>query len=389
MRRHRWFGLFLGMVFLLPSPAMAYDGRENPGKKGEGPGEVRLVFRDFEEISPYSPPSNFVLMDAGKGVWDFGRAGGEVTFLSKGGRIYIDRNGNGKADKGDGSPLEDYDTLEGSLVFRGRKVSYQVRVRIPGGSRRYFRLESRSVLFGRWGPYEMTFLDKDMDGRFFEFGIDRVLVRKGSKRGNEAGFLWSSGGFQPLSRVLRLGEGLFLVDAEEGEGRLKLHPYPGRTSILEVKAGGKRKPETALTLAAPSRDLYFRLAGQGRFVLPAFDYRIQDLRADFFEPLPKGSFSEGPIPIPSLVGKTWASQVKVDLRKGKVLLDPGPPYTLDFRAMIWGKGGNRLEISDVSLVSPTGLRFRASLYERKGNSSIKAFLRAGKDARFLAKLEYG
>lgn len=156
-----------------------------------------------------------------------------------------------------------------------------------------------------------------------------------------------------------------------------------------MKAGKKGNNQTELTLVEPGRDLYFHVDGPGRFVLPAFSYWVRDLRAVFFEPLPKGGFPDHPVLIPSLEGKSWASQVMLDLREGKAVLEPGPPYTLGFDALVWGKKGDRIEISDVYLVSPSGLKFQASLYDSKGSSKIKAYLRAGKKNRFLANLEYG
>ena len=223
------YGIFFSLLFGLgTSHPKSSGGERKSGKVCAGEGVVLLEFKKLKSRGGkgsgfYYPYYQFLPMTGGRALWDFGRAGGEVAFLLRR-RIYMDRNGNGKVDAPDGDPLNDRDLLEGSLRFRGKREAYKARIRLFGDGS-YFRLDPESALAGRRGPFEMVFLDANMDGRFFQFGIDRVLVRK--RRAPGADFRKSRGrgrlpvkisrpGFQPLSRVLRLGEDLFVIHPVQG-----------------------------------------------------------------------------------------------------------------------------------------------------------------------------
>ncbi len=369
--------------------AFGRDGADGPGRRG-GVLLLEVVQLGGAVASSYQTVS----LVGGKAVWDFGKISGEVTFLGKDGCIYLDRNGNGRVDPGDGKPLADGAVLKGSFEFRGKEYPYSVRFSSIGSE--YFALRSLTALRARWGSFLVYFLDNDMDGRFFRFGVDRVGVVKipgGGKRAGGVGRDFVSSMLylrsQPLSHVIRLGERLyFLLPRKEGEDP-RILPFPGRTVSLRVGGGKGDRAKMDLLLADPARDFYFRIPGPGTFPMPAGKYWIQDFSVSLSWKRKPGSSLRRP-DVSILRGPTWAGQIRVDLGKDSFFLDPGPPYRLDFDGIVWGKKGERLEISAVHLVSPSGLKLQAEVFERGGGrSTIKAYLRSGERRRFLSNLEYG
>ncbi len=389
---------FLFFLSFASFPFFSSGGACLCGEKPEkGPGVVPLKMVSLDDYPWIPTESRYLSLQSGKAVWDFGLAGGRVTFLSKGRKVYIDRNKNGKVDGPDGDPLEEETVLEGRVPFRGGSARYAVGLTLMGSMPPYILIEGKSALAGRWGKTLFVFLDRNLDGRFFQFGVDAFVAAPVGKQG-EKGRFRSSVSALPLSHVAVVEGKLYLLDCGEGGEDLKLYPYRGKTALLQVEGWKQTVAVVDLSIGDSRRDLYFDVRGPGSYLLPRGIYRIRGVGARFairpFRPGGKKS-SDNPYlrkPRPwsfSLYGLSTERQPSLDLSGEKAVLHAGPPLRLGFDAMAWGKEGNRLEISNVFLATPGGIEFRAEIFGKDDTQTIKAYVRAGGKKRFLSELEYG
>ncbi|HHI68090.1 MAG TPA: hypothetical protein ENJ97_02060, partial [Planctomycetes bacterium] len=159
-REASFFFLFPAAIHLFFAGG-ACPCREKPPK---GPVVVPLKMVDLADYPWIRTGPWYLELQSGKATWDFGPAGGRVTFLEKGGKVYIDRNRDGKVDKADGEPLREETILEGRVPFRGGSARYAVSLRLWDTHPPILLLEPKSALAGRWGKTLFLFLDRNLDG---------------------------------------------------------------------------------------------------------------------------------------------------------------------------------------------------------------------------------
>ncbi len=376
-------------------PAREGRGQPRQAEKARGFHEIPLEYKILIPPSFPTPLCRYVDLNSGKASWDFGRAGGEVRFLAKKDKVFLDRDGNGKVDPGTDRLLEGGEILEGSVTFHGKKVPYPVKFENFGTSGS-FRLRLLACVTGRWRRWRFYFFDRNMDGRFFQFGADQVSVLDEKRDKGWRKYSFPARPF-PLSRVLLLGGKLFKLVLQEGKGSLRLTPYPGKTAGIRVKGFRGREGFLDLVLADPERDFFFKINQTGVYRLPEGNYLVKRLDV----PFPQGGkagwgnsgragFARPGIPAWDffLQGYTLGRQAPVHAGGKEAVLNVGPPYQLDFHAQVRGKRRDRLEIRDVFLVSPSGLRFPADLQERGATRSILFYLRGDGKKTLLGDLHY-
>ncbi len=377
------FPFLLAAFAFLP----AREGRGQPGRPEEA-GDSHEIPLEYKILKPPcfpAPLCRYVDLKSGKATWDFGRAGGEVRFLAKKDKVYLDRDGNGKVDPGTDRLLAGGEILQGSLTFHGKKVPYPVQFE-NFGTEDWFRLRLLACVTARWGRWRFYFFDRNMDGRFFQFGVDQVSVLDEKRDKGWRRYSFPARPF-PLSRVILLGGRLFKLVPREGAGRLTLSPYAGKTAGIRVKGFHGREGFLDLVLADPERAFFFKINETGAYRLPEGNYLVERMSV----PYPQGEKAGNARPgLPAwdffLQGFTLRRQAPVHARGKKAVLHVGPPYKLDFHARVRGKRRDRLEILDVFLVSPSGFRFHADLQGRRASQSILVYLRGDGKKKLLGDL---
>lgn len=294
-------------------------------------------------------------LEAGKGAAGvpFAAADGRLRFQIKDETILLDRNLDGKLTSRDRPALGQGQRLTLDLDL-GQRVKYPLTVQWL--HREFASLTSSFALVGTWQGATLAVVDGDCDGRFTSPGSDGIVVlREGKPAGHPT----------PLGGLLAIGDRLVEARLDDDAGALLLAPYDGPVGRIAVTGAGE------LTL----------VHAQDRQVLP--------LAAGDSAPAVPGAWrvASGQLHLPGGGLLASAEGDALELAAGgELALALVAPGRLESDACRTGQG--QVEITDVWLTGPGGLRWQARVMGEVEAAPAILARGAGRSVA-LGKIEYG
>lgn len=240
----RWTGLVLA-----PFAGLA-------GLAAQDPVVAELKFKSQKKWSIALPQETWTNVQAGLAV---GPDGASFAAHRKGLGLAldVDTDGDGKLDKA-------VKGQKGFLLLRdqtadGAKFRYAARFRASGTT---YQFASAGFMVGRVAGESIRLIDQNNNGRYDEFGVDAMIVGKGSS----ASF---------LSKVVNLDGTLYEIEVEPDGSKVEIRPFQGESGTLNLARGYRSKGKLLSAVVEDDHGNSFQLASTSKGLLvPAGDYRL-------------------------------------------------------------------------------------------------------------------
>lgn len=357
------------------------------------PQRVPLVLTDAGDAARFGNLGHAFLQPEGIGPASipFATADGKLRVLKKEGGWLVDRNGDGKLDDTDLPLIAGAgDTCTVPLRLAGTVTPCTLRV--MHAQENWLYLTGSSTLDATVGGQRLRLVDRNLDGRFDEAGVDGVMQETPADQGPAQ--------VVPLTRIVRLGDRLMHIAVVEDGAALTCTPYDGPVAqvtaelVQAAKDTAFKASGMSLVLVAADHQAALCIAGTGRQIAVPGTYRIEQDHLTLTMPPAKGGL--GTAIIGALIGQRAAGgerqamlfsgqQGSVTLTAGDNTLKRGVPDRLSFTATTDGEGG--VTIADAMLEDGHGGAWRASLNGSDG--TLACLAKKGAVTRQLTTMEYG
>jgi len=303
------------------------------------------------------------LDEKGEGSVPFATASGELKMRLVDGALLLDCNGDGTLNEDDGAPVGNGKTAEVAAKVFGSSVAYPVSVRLYGTER--VRLQSQIVIKGEKDGETYELHDRDMNGRFDDYGTDMLRAKRSS---------------QYLAKVLSLDDKLQSVSLAKDGKMLTLAPYEGPLAGVALSCAEEGwKSELYVT---HEDGVYVGDVAVGAQIPPG-KYAIKGARLNSTDEDSKGR------PKTYLYGYDRDAEPTLTLKAGDNALKVGFPLELKATAIKLEDDASRVKVVSVDLVGAAGEKYRAQVRRSKGASTLECWARAGDKEEKLASMGYG
>lgn len=326
--------------------------------------EVQLETVSGAKIRAYGR-QYLTLDDKGEGSLPFATSCGALKMRLVDGALLLDCNGDGTLNEADGKPIQNGKTAEVAVRLFGAPATYPMTVGIYSGQR--VRLQSQVVVKGEKEGVSYELHDRNLNGRFDEYGTDTLRVK---------------GRTETLAKVVRLDQKLQNVIVAEDGKTLTLSPYAGPLANVALSCAEEGwVPE----LYVKHKDgVYFGQVALG-MPIPPGQYGIYRARLNSAG----AGTDSAKQPKMSLYGYDGEAQTELTLKEGDSTVKVGLPLKLAAKAVKLEDDASKVKIVSADLVGVAGEKYRAQVRGTGVTSTLECWVRAGGKELMLSSMGYG